>query len=422
MELFNDIEMSQSEAFIDTHLQNIVNIGRPQNNEDVDSLQEAYKEVYNAEQNEILQMNIESTIQRQKNLREVDCHEHTIENKDMSADPIYIPVYKPISYHGHQAMYANLQLQDKDQTYKNIRPKDIEQVEKYNLQDGETFLYEHNDDMVEEPLMPMVEAVCLSADQPQNVTFNGSMYAKIKYDDKGHLLALYESAGSAAPLEIPVVIDNGACVNVTPKWFYDQNKILHALPKQKSYLPQINTGNGLIDHHFWIDIPIQMQGVLLQVKSLVCATQAPYGLLLSRHALNQMQCIQVYDKHEVWLKRTAVPLIATTNMSVYPKQTKEVTLKLDTKSYKTHIEGKSVSWIVTKQLGFLLQPVVTDFVANTTTVWYINNTDKVQRLYKGETLGYLDLRSKDGSLTQLQWLVPLNKSKGQYTLYAILPL
>ena len=43
--LFNDIEMSQSEAFIDTHLQNIVNIGRPQNNDDADSLQE----VYNAE-------------------------------------------------------------------------------------------------------------------------------------------------------------------------------------------------------------------------------------------------------------------------------------------------------------------------------------------------------------------------------------
>ena len=68
MELFNDIEMSQSEAFIDMHLQNIVNIGCPQNNDDADSLQEAYKEVYNAKQNEILQMNIESTIQRQRNL------------------------------------------------------------------------------------------------------------------------------------------------------------------------------------------------------------------------------------------------------------------------------------------------------------------------------------------------------------------
>ena len=47
----------------------------------------------------------------------------------------------------------------------------------------------------------------------------------------------------------------------------------------------------------------------------------------------------------------------------------------------------------------------------------MNNTDRVQRLHKGETLGYLDLRSKDSSLTHLQWLVPLNKLKGQYTLY-----
>ena len=314
-------------------------------------------------------------------------------------------------------MFANSQLQDKDQTYKNIWPKDIEDVKKYKLQDGETFLYEHNDDMVEEKLMLMVEAVCLSADQPQKVIFNENTYAKIKYDEKGHLLALYESAGSAAPLEIPVVIDNGASVNVTPKWFYDQNKILHTLPKQKSYLPQINTGNGLIDHHFWIDIPIQMQGVFLQVKSLVYGTQAPYGLLLSRHELNQMQCIQVYNKHEVWLKQTTIPLIATTNTSVYPKQIKEVILKLDLTSQKLHIEGRSVSWIVTEQLGFPLQPIVTDFVANTTTVSYINNTQKVQKLHKGETLGYLDLRSKDGSLTHLQWLVPLNKSKDQYTLY-----
>ena len=160
-----------------------------------------------------------------------------------------------------------------------------------------------------------------------------------------------------------------------------------------------------------------MQGVFLQVKSLVYGTQAPYGLLLSRHELNQMQCIQVYNKHEVWLKQTTIPLIATTNTSVYPKQIKEVILKLDLTSQKLHIEGRSVSWIVTEQLGFPLQPIVTDFVANTTTVSYINNTQKVQKLHKGETLGYLDLRSKDGSLTHLQWLVPLNKSKDQYTLY-----
>ena len=150
MQLFNDIETSQSEAYIDTHLQSIVNIGHPQSNNDEDSLNEAYKEMYNVEQNEILQMIIESTIQRQKNLWEVDCHKCTIENKDMSADPIHIPVYKPIPYKKHKVMFGNSQLQEKDQTYKNIWLKDIEDVKKYKFQDGETFLYEDNDDIVEE--------------------------------------------------------------------------------------------------------------------------------------------------------------------------------------------------------------------------------------------------------------------------------
>ena len=63
MQLFNEIEKSQSDVFMDTYLQNKVNIGHPQNDNDVDSLNEAYKEMYNVEQNEILQMNIESTIQ-----------------------------------------------------------------------------------------------------------------------------------------------------------------------------------------------------------------------------------------------------------------------------------------------------------------------------------------------------------------------
>ena len=104
----------------------------------------------------------------------------------MSADPILILVYKPIPYAEYKVMFATRQLHEKDQTYKNIRPKDIADVKNYKLQDGETFLYEHNDDMVEEKLTPMVEAVCLSADQADKVIFNDNTYAKITYDGKGH--------------------------------------------------------------------------------------------------------------------------------------------------------------------------------------------------------------------------------------------
>ena len=114
------------------------------------------------------------------------------------------------------------------------------------------------------------------------------------------------------------------------------------------------------------------------MKSLVCGTQAPYGLLLSRHALDQMQCIQVYNKQEVRLKQTTIPLIATTNTTVQPQKVQAVTLKLDMTSQKAHIEGRSVSWIVTKDTGYPLQPVVTDFIANTTSVHYMNNTWRVQ--------------------------------------------
>ena len=119
----------------------------------------------------------------------------------------------------------------------------------------------------------------------------------------------------------------------------------------------------------------------------------------------------------MWLKQTTIPLIATTNTTVQPQKAQAVTLKLDMTTQKAHIEGRSVSWIVTRDIGYSLQLVVTDFIANTTLVHYMNNTQRVQKFYKGETLGFLDLRSKDGSLTHLQWLVPVNSNKVQYDLY-----
>ena len=117
------------------------------------------------------------------------------------------------------------------------------------------------------------------------------------------------------------------------------------------------------------------------------------------------------------MKQTTIPLIATTNISIHPQKVQAVTLKLDVASQKAHIEGHSVSWIVTKDIGFPFQPVVTDFIANNTSIHYMNNTQKVQKLHKGEILGFLDLRFKDGSLTHLQWLVPVNSNKVQYDLY-----
>ena len=40
-----------------------------------------------------------------------------------------------------------------------------------------------------------------------------------------------------------------------------------------------------------------------------------------------------------------------------------------------------------------------------------------QSLRKGQVIGYLDLRSKDGSLTHMQWLIPMHHNLHEYILY-----
>ena len=106
-----------------------------------------------------------------------------------------------------------------------------------------------------------------------------------------NLKAMYKNE-----LEIPTIIDNGASVNVLPKAFYDQHKILHKLPKVSANMQPIMTGNGAIPAYFWIDLPIEIQGIYLQLHCIVCDSTAGHGLLFSRMSLDQMQAIQLYDK------------------------------------------------------------------------------------------------------------------------------
>ena len=46
-----------------------------------------------------------------------------------------------------------------------------------------------------------------------------------------------------------------------------------------------------------------------------------------------------------------------------------------------------------------------------------NNTSTVQVIDKDQLLGYLDMRSKDGSLAELQWLIPIGKDTNDYVFY-----
>ena len=202
----------------------------------------------------------------------------------MTGDPVMLPIYKPTVHGQHKVMFANTSTMLKDELYKRITAEDIDEVQSCNLHDEETFSYNYEND--KETLAPMVEAVCLDIEQAIKVTFADKIFGKITYDTRGSLTAKYETSFSKTTLEIPVVIDNGASINITPKWFYDKHRCLHYLPKTTDNLPPITTGNGLITSYFWIDLPITIQGIYMQLKTLVCGSVASHGLLLSRMLLD----------------------------------------------------------------------------------------------------------------------------------------
>ena len=158
----------------------------------------------------------------------------------------------------------------------------------HEVTDSETFMYKSK---MTGDSTPMVEAVFFDTSKVIKVLFDGDMYAQMEYNVGGNLTAMYKNE-----LEIPAFIDNGTSVNVLPKAFYDKHKILHTLPKVSANKQHIMTGNSAILAYFWIDIPLEIQGIYLQLRCIVCNSTANHGLLISRMSLDQMQAIQLYNK------------------------------------------------------------------------------------------------------------------------------
>ena len=237
----------------------------------------------------------------------------------------------------------------------------------------------------------MVEATCLNIDKADKVIFDNEVYAKIKYRSDGTLKAYYEVDRQNDKLEIPTIIDNGASVSIMPKWYYDKKKALHALPESTHHLPPITTGNGPIDTYFWIDLPVTIQGAFMQLKCLVCASQARQGLLLSCLALDQMQAVQLYNKREIFLRSRVLPLVVNNGYSIAPGKDVQVVAKLQTDNVTDNFDGTAVLWIYTNNAGFPLQPVVTNYITNIMTITYTNPTAQRQTIPKGSVIGYLDI-------------------------------
>ena len=262
----------------------------------------------------------------------------------------------------------------------------------------------------------MVQAVYIGNYVPVCADIKAEPFSMITYDAEGNLKGIYDHTYT-----IPMYVDNGTTINLMPTHYYEKATFLHDLPKHDATGETIKTGNGTIPCHFWMDIAVYIQGCLLQLKVLVCNTQAQMGILISKMALEQMQTWQDYATNTLYVKQTAIPLFATHDSEILPGQKVIIKVTLDHSMKDIYdgsfIEGQGVAWIWSNDSSKPAQPIVAVFVKDKTLIIFQNMTESTQYIEKGACLGILDMQSKDGAMTNFNWEFPVD-DEGNLVLYA----
>ena len=112
----------------------------------------------------------------------------------------------------------------------------------------------------------LVQGVYIRNISPLTADIKTQPYPGIQYADDGLVMGLYDNTH-----EIPILVNNGSTVNIMPIYYYEKAYYLHHLPKERE-ARTIHMGNGAVETHFWIDMPINIQGCISELKLLVCDT------------------------------------------------------------------------------------------------------------------------------------------------------
>ena len=222
---------------------------------------------------------------------------------------VYGPTYVPYNEDGQKLLLpqtTDMSRKDNLKLLYNSLPEgmcdnDYESLEQA-VNDVETFQYSHETSTKH----VLVQGVYIGSASPLIADIKTQPYSMLTYLDNGMMTGTYDNTH-----DIPIYIDNGSTLNIMPTHFYDNAYYLHHLPKAPTAAKTILTGNGPVKTHFWID-------VLLNVKLLVCDTQAQMGILLSKMALEQLQTWQDYSNNTLYVKQTAIPLHAIQDIELLP--------------------------------------------------------------------------------------------------------
>ena len=247
----------------------------------------------------------------------------------------------------------------------------------------------------------MPHAMYFSGSKETIAKINQVSYQVIEYNDKGMFQAKLREH-----TQVQIFIDNGATPFILPLGVYNKYPILQKYPKTQSHTP-IHTGGGMIEFHFWIEIPLKLENQVIQIKTLVCDSECPHDIVLGCTSLAQLSAWQDYASRQLYIQQISLPLVAKNNVRILPRQTGIVSLALKlskTSFVPCHtVTGKGITCVRALNLTLPLRPVEIEFENNRCCLEVCNTSDSTVEFQYGHEVAYFDARSKG--------LVQINNSK-----------
>ena len=238
----------------------------------------------------------------------------------------------------------------------------------------------------------MPHAMYFSGNKETITKINQVPYQVIDYDDKGMFQAkLMDNT------QVEIFIYNGATQSILPLNMYNKHPILQKYPKMESHTP-IHTGGGMIESHFWIEIPLRLENQIIQIKTLVCDSECPYNIVLGHTSLAQLTAWQDYAFRQLFIQQISIPLMATNNIRVLPGCTGIISLALKlskTSFIPCHtISGKGIAYVKPFDSTLPLIPVEIEFENNRCCLEVCNTSDCTIEFQYSQEITYFDARSK----------------------------
>ena len=78
--------------------------------------------------------------------------------------------------------------------------------------------------------------------------------------------------------QVQIFIDNGATPFILLLSTYNKYPLLRMYPNTVSNTPS-HTEGGMIESHFWIEIPLKLDNQVIQIKAPVCDLECPYDIV-----------------------------------------------------------------------------------------------------------------------------------------------